>query len=115
MTVLLQILAGIMVAFFGVVGAVSIIKWAVLKITAPSNSTARLYGVMLKGENADIELQMAIETLRWDSELNSTRAYAIDCGIDSLCYLACEKMCRNGRFRLVTVEEFADILNNNNL
>ncbi len=112
---MLQLLAGIIITIFGVIGMVSVIKSMVLKITAPSSNELRFYGVILKGENADIELQMALETLDWDSGLNSVRAYAVDCGIDKSCYSTCEKMCKGSRFRLITPEELCKILNINNL
>ncbi len=112
---MLQLLAGIIITLFGVVGIVSVIKLIVLKITAPSDGGLRFYGTVLKGENADIELQMAMETLEWDSGLNRVRAYAVDCGIDKSCYDACKKMCIGSRFRLVTPEELSKILTENNL
>jgi hypothetical protein len=112
---MLQLLAGIIITIFGVIGIVSVIKSIVLKITAPSDNELRFYGVMLKGENADIELQMAMETLDWDSGLNSVRAYAVDCGIDENCYAICKKLCIGSRFRLITPEELCKILNVNNL
>ena len=112
---MLQILAGIIITVFGVVGIVSVIKSMVLRITAPSDGELRFYGVILKGENADIELQMALETLDWDSGLKSVRAYAVDCGIDDNCYSICKKMCEGSRFRLITPEELCKILNINNL
>lgn len=112
---MLQLLAGIIITVFGVLGIVSVIKSMVLKITAPSNSGFRFYGVILKGDNADIELQMALETLDWDSGLNSVRAYAVDCGINENCYASCKKMCEGSRFRLITPEELCKILNINNL
>lgn len=108
-------LAGIFITVFGVIGAANVIKWAVVKITATGDASNRLYGVILKGENADIELQLAIEMFQWDNSLKYVRAYAIDCGIDESCRSVCLDLCQNSRFRLVTPGEFYKILNENNL
>lgn len=107
---MLQTVAGLIIALFCVVGVVSAIKWLMLRLTAPCSGDTRIYTVVLKGDSADIELQMANETLNWDSGLLNVRAYAVDCGIAPECLAACEEMCRSSRFRLVTAEELSEIL-----
>lgn len=99
-----------MIAFFCVAGAVSIIKYIALRITAPCTDDRRVYAVMLKGNDADIELQMAMETLDWDSALLNARAYAVDCGLDKELALYCKKMCQDSRFRFISCHEFGDIM-----
>ncbi len=106
----MQVFAGIIIIFFFILGVVSLIKWLVLKITTPYDVDTRLYAVMLSGSSADIELQMALETLHWDIGLKNVRTYAIDCGIDNECKETCRKMCKGSRFRLITVEEFSELL-----
>ena len=107
-------LAGIIITVFGVIGAASVIKWIVVKIMATGKTSERIYGVILKGENADIELQMAIETLDWNGGLNAG-TFAVDCGIDNGCYAICKDLCARSRFRLVTPEQLCKLLNENNL
>ena len=50
-------------ALLCVIGAVAIIKWCALKVASGSDGAKRLFLVLLKGENADLALVMAIETL----------------------------------------------------
>ena len=81
-----------------------------LKITAPVGNNKRLYVVLLSGDSADIELQMAVDTLNWDCGLVNTYAFAVDCGIDDNCYQECLKICKSTRFSLVTVDGLAEII-----
>ncbi len=106
----MHVFAGIIIVVFFIIGIVSVIKWLVLKIVAPTNGDSRLYAVMLSGSSADIELQMAIETLGWDSGLNNVRAYAIDCGINEECKETCYALCKGSRIRLLTVNDFCEML-----
>ena len=105
-------LAGIIVVLFCVVGVVCSIKWLMLRVSAPCSDDTRVYAVLLSGDGADIELQMAVDTLNWDSGLLKARAYAVDCGIADNCYKDCFNLCKTTRFRLVTVDEFSEILRN---
>ena len=106
----MNVFAGIMIVVFFMIGIVSSIKWLVLKFVATGNNGSRLYAVMLRGNSADIELQLAMETLGWDHTLSGVKAYAVDCGISEECYDACSKMCNDGRFKLLTVDEFSKML-----
>jgi hypothetical protein len=107
---MLQTLAGMFIAFFCVAGAVSIIRYIALRITAPCYDDSRVYAVMLKGKDADMELQMAMETLDWDNALLNARAYAIDCGLDKDTAILCKEKCENSRFRFVSCQEFGDVI-----
>ena len=88
-------------ALLCVIGAVAIIKWCALKVASGSDGGKRVYLVLLKGENADIELGMAIETLEWNTALDGAAAYAVDCGLLPSQRDACAEICENGRIRLI--------------
>lgn len=88
-------------ALLCIIGAVAIIKWCALKVASGSDGGKRVYLVLLKGENADIELGMAIETLEWDTALDGAAAYAVDCGLLPSQRDACAEICENGRIRLI--------------
>ncbi len=107
---MLQAIAGMVIVLLCVIGVVSFIKWVVLRVAAPCSNDTRIYCVILKGDSADIELQLAVDTLNWDSGFANVRAYAVDCGIDSACLTSCEQICANSRFRLVTPERLFDVL-----
>ena len=92
-----------------VVGAVSLIKWCVLKLLT-SGKPKRAYVVFLKGENSDIELQTAIDTVRWDSALYNCLAYAVDMELDYLDSQRCQKMCKTSGFKFLTADEFSKIM-----
>lgn len=92
-----------------VVGAIALIKWAVLKLLT-SGRPKRAYIVFLKGENADIELQTAIDTVQWDSALYNCYAYAVDMGLDYLDSQCCQKLCKNSGFKFITANEFSGVL-----
>lgn len=111
---MIETIAGIFVVLFCVLGVVGAIKWLMLRVAAPCSDDKRIYAVLLTGDSADIELQMAVDTVNWDSGLLNARAYAIDCGISKECYTACFNLCKSTRFRLVTVEEFERILSDYN-
>ena len=107
--IMLQTIAGMFIAFFCVLGAVSIIRYIALRITAPCSDDSRVYAVMLKGADADMDLQMAMETLDWDNALLNARAYAVDCGLEKDIALICKEKCENSRFRYVSCYEFGDV------
>ena len=109
---MLEVVIGIILGILCVIGAASIIRWAVIRISAPSDEGERIYAVMLEGTNADIELQLAMETVDWDSVFNYTHIYAVDCGLDAEMLEICKKMCSNSRFRLVTPKELYEIMDN---
>lgn len=49
----MEIIFGVTVVLLSVAGAVSIIKWAAMKLLAPKDKDGRVYAVLLSGENAD--------------------------------------------------------------
>lgn len=102
-TLLIVVLA--LLALFGVVG---LIKSAALSIAAPKNNKSRVYAVLLKGENADIELQMAMDAVEWDSVLGNSTKYAIDCGLNDVERELCAKLCKGTDFVFVSAMEMAD-------
>lgn len=108
---MLEITAGIFIALLCVAGAASVIRWIALKIASPSGDDTRIYAVMLYGDGADIELQMAMETLEWDSALFNAGAYAVNCGLDDVLAEYCESLCEKSRFSFVSAEQFAKIVN----
>lgn len=103
-----DILAGIIIAVLSIIGAVSIIKWLILKLSLPYGSDNRHYAIFLSDENADIELQMALETLEWDSILCNTTAYAVNCGLSDAKDKECKRLCGNSKFIYLTADEFAN-------
>lgn len=108
-----ETIVGLFIAVLCVVGAVSIIKWIALRIAIPSDTDSRIYAVLLRDKNADIELQMAIETLEWDNTLLHATAYAVNCGLDSVTDGICETICKNSRFIYLTSQQFAEIITYN--
>lgn len=102
-TLLIVVLA--LLALFGVVG---LIKLAALSIAAPKNNKTRIYAVLLKSENADIELQMAMDAVEWDSALGNSTKYAIDCGLNDVERELCAKLCKGTDFMFVSALEMAD-------
>lgn len=108
--VMLDTIIGLFAAFLCIAGAVGIIKWCALRVASPKRNKSRIYAVMLKGDCADIELQMAIETLDWDSALQNVRAFAVDCGLNEDKMNICKFICSGSRFELVTPAELANIL-----
>lgn len=97
-------------ALLCMIGAVAVIKWCALKIASDSDGGKRVYLVLLKGECADIELQMAAETLEWDTALAKAAAYAVDCGLSKGQREICEEICRGCRFVIVTPEQLTSLL-----
>ena len=108
---MLEIAAGLLIALLCVAGTASIIKWIALKMSAPVSEDDRIYAVLLFGSGADIKLQMAMETLEWDSALHNAKAYAVDCGMDDVLAEYCEGLCENSRFRFVSAEQFSEFVN----
>ena len=109
---MLEAVIGVILGILCIIGAASIIRWAVIRISAPSSDGGRIYAVMLEGANADIELQLAIETVDWDSVFNYTHIYAVDCGLQEEMLDTCKKLCSGSRFRLVTPKELYEIISN---
>jgi hypothetical protein len=107
---MLETVIGILAAFLCVIGAAAIIRWCAIKISAPTSCGNRLYAVMLKGDCAEIELHMALETLDWDSALGNVRAYAIDCGLSESVRDNCKNICKNTRIRLITPKELEQLI-----
>lgn len=97
-------------AMLCVIGAVALIKWCALKVASGSDGGKRVYLVLLKGENADIELRMAVETLEWDTALDRAAAYAVDCGLSSAQREVCAEICESGRVRLIDKGQLDTIL-----
>ena len=90
---------GILAMIFCVIGVVSIIRWAALKL-AVNNKAKRIYAVLLR-EEADIELQMLIDTGEWDSALRTAKVYAVDGGLDESMAEYCRIICENSRVTYV--------------
>lgn len=100
-----EVVLGIIAMLFCVAGAVSIIKWLALSLSLPQNNSDRVYAVILKGDDADIKLQMALETLEWDSGLKRVKAYAIDGGLDEVMREYCRELCKDSRIEFLEAEE----------
>ena len=92
---------GIVAAVLCVWGAVSFIRWVALSIASSKEENCRVFAVLLTGKEADISLQMAIETLEWDGALKNTRAYAVDGGLDPQMADYCRALCKNSRLTFV--------------
>ena len=103
---MIEVFIGLFLAVFCISGAVSLIKWIVLKITASENDGKCMYAVLLEGEHADIRLQMAIETLNWSTALKNTVAVAVDCGLKTEMAEYCQELCKNSEIRFVKAEDF---------
>lgn len=78
-----------------VCGAVGVIHWLALKLSS-SNESNRIYAVLLKNE-ADIQLQMLIDTLEWDTALKYAKVYAIDGGLSHEMAEYCRGICKTCR------------------
>ena len=106
----MEIIFGVVVVLLSVAGAVSLIRWAAMKLLAPNNKHRRIYAVMLSGENADIELQMAIDLAEWMPILKKGTLYAVDCGLEEKQAVSCARLCKGTEFRFLTKRELSDKL-----
>lgn len=105
---MMETVFGIILAILSLYGLVGLIRLAALKIAAPKSGESRMYMVMLKGENADIELQMAMDTCDWDIALIGAEKYAVDCGLDSATKEICSKLCKGTEFVFLNHLEMSD-------
>lgn len=105
---MIETVLGIIVVLLSLCGAVGLVKWAALCIAAPKSGKTRIYAVLLKGENADIELQMAMETVDWEISLRGAEKYAVDCGLDEVTREVCAKLCKGTHFTFLKAEEMGD-------
>ncbi len=105
----MEIIFGVIVVLLSVSGAVALIKWTAMQLLRPSDKSTRVYAVLLQGENADIELQTAIDAVEWDSFLKEAKLYAVDCGLSMQKSYECQKMCEMTHFKFMTTKEFSNI------
>lgn len=95
---------GVLAMILSVVGAVSIIRWIALKLVVSDKAGGRVYAVLLR-EEPDIQLQMLMSTLEWDSTLNGAKIYAIDGGLDDVMSEYCSAVCSGSRITYVSAAE----------
>ena len=107
---MMEIIFGVTVVLLSVAGAVSLIKWAAMKLLTPHNKDGRVYAVLLSGENADIELQMAIDLAEWVPIFKKGMLYAVDCGLEETQAVSCARLCKGTEFRFLTKRELSDKL-----
>ncbi len=107
---MIEAVMGILTAILCVSGAVSIIRWIALKIANSGNDGKRIYAVLLEGQEADIRLQMMIETIEWDCVLSDVKAYAIDGGLSAEMAEYCRMIAKKHRVEFIEAEQQPDIL-----
>ena len=95
-----EAILGILIMILSVSGAVGIIRWLAIKLSVPSKSGGRVYAVLLSDE-PDIQLQMLMSMLEWDSTLNGAKVYAVDGGLSAEMSEYCEALCGNSRVTFV--------------
>ena len=103
-----EVVLGIIAVLLSVLGAAAVIRWAALSIAAPRKGNTRIYAVRLKGENADIEIKMAIDTAEWNSALKGAEKFAIDCGLEDETREICERLCKGTDFMFLNAFEMGD-------
>ncbi len=103
---MIETVLGILIAILCVAGAVSLIKWVALKIANSGDDGKRVYAVLLDGEQADIRLQMMIETRDWDNVLQDTRAFAVDNGLSPEMSEFCKAICEKHRITYIPQEKY---------
>lgn len=106
----MNIIFGVIIVLLSVAGAVSLIKWAALMLLSPQNDKNRVYAVLLSGDNADIELQMALDLAEWEPMLKKGKLYAVDCGLEEMQATVCAKICKGTGFKFLTKKELSDKL-----
>lgn len=105
---MIEIVLGVTVVLLSVAGAVSLIKWAAMKLLSPNAKDKRVYAVLLSGDNADIELQMAIDLAEWAPVLKKGTLYAVDCGLEEIQAVTCARICKGTGFKFLTKRELSD-------
>ena len=106
---MIEAIMGILTAILCVSGAVGIIRWIALKIANLGDDGKRIYAVLLDGEQADIRLQMMVQTLEWDIVLNNSRAYVIDGGLSSEMAEYCKIIAEKHRIKYIKADDVATI------
>lgn len=106
---MVETLLGVLASVLMVAGAVSVIKWAALKIAASGSDGKRVYAVLLDGNDADIRLQMMIQTLQWENALYGVKAFAIDGGLDFEMAEYCRMICEKSRVTYLKPEDVKDL------
>ena len=106
----MEIIFGVTVVLLSVAGAVSLIRWAAMKLLTPSDKNGRVYAVLLSGDNADIELQMAIDLAEWLPIFKKGILCAVDCGLEKEQAVSCARLCKGTEFRFITKRELSDKL-----
>ncbi len=91
-----------------VCGAVGIIHWTALKLST-GGETKRVYAILLKNE-ADIQLQMLIDTLQWDSSFRYAKIYAVDGGLSDEMAEYCQSVCKSHRIIFLGKDKASDII-----
>ena len=99
----------ILSVLFCIMGAVWFIQQLALYIASPTAHN-RAYIVFLSGENADIELELAISTLSWSKAFKRTTAFAIDMGLCDETREKCEKLIKNSKFIFIDKNDFPKIM-----
>ena len=107
---MIETILGILIVLLSIAGTVGLIKWTVLKFVCPEEEKNRIYAVLLKGDNADIELQMAMDTVEWEPSLKNAKLFAVDCGLTDIAAKQCSVLCRGTQFTFLTNRELADRL-----
>ncbi len=107
---MIEAVFGILTAILCVMGVVGIIRWAALKIANSGADGKRVYAILLDGKDADIRLQMMIETLEWDNVLKDARAYAIDGGMSFEMAEYCRLIAEKHRIEFVPLGEAPSVL-----
>ena len=103
---MVEAVLGILAAILCVAGAVSIIKWVALKIANSGSDGKKVYAVLLDGKEADIRLQMMLETLQWDNVLQDAKAFAVDGGLSPEMAQFCKTLCEKHRVTYIPNEKY---------
>lgn len=90
-------------------GVIWFIQQLALYICSPTLLN-RAYIVFLEGENADIELQLAISNLSWSKAFRRTDAFAVDMGLSEELKEKCKLISKNTRFVFIDKENFRKIV-----
>lgn len=107
---MVETLLGILASVLMVAGAVSIIKWAALKVAASDCNGKRAFVILLDGKDADIKLQMMIQTLEWENALYGVKAVALNGGLEPEMDEYCRMLCKNARITYLGAEESQNLI-----
>ena len=99
----------ILTLVFCVFGVVFFIQQLALLIASPAISN-RAYLVFLSGEAADVELELAINTLSWSKAFRKPNAFAVDFGLSDDMRKKCIELAKNSRFIFIDKKDLSKIV-----